>query len=255
MPAFPCQDINLFYMTIYGGYGFDGCGGWGYGGQWGCQCAAYLGVASGLPQTGNPPYTVNDFLAIYPKFLGPATQVPATLTANSQTITLDSSATGLLPGQLVAGSGIPAGAVLTTVTLPTATISSAATSSGAITLSVYESPLVPLTVIQIYLNIAFVSLMQSRWREQWQLGMALYIAHYLTLWLETEGNTQTTATQIVANSLQAGITISQGADGVNQGLKVLESLDNWAAWTLTQYGVQLATIARVVGSGPVYWRR
>jgi hypothetical protein len=97
--------------------------------------------------------------------------------------------------------------------------------------------------------------MQSRWREQWQLGMALYIAHYLTLWLETEGNTQTTATQIVANSLQAGITISQGADGVNQGLKVLESLDKWAAWTLTQYGVQLATIARVVGSGPVYWRR
>ena len=127
--------------------------------------------------------------------------------------------------------------------------------SGAVTLSVYEAPLVPLAVIQLYLNLAYVSLMQSRWRESWQLGMALYIAHYLTLWCQTEGNAQTTANQVVANSLQAGITVSQGADGVSQGLQLLTKLENWAAWTLTQYGVQLATLARVVGAGPAYFRR
>ena len=243
---FPTQGIDQFYMLIYG---YDG---WQ---NFGCQSGAYLGLASGIPQTGNPPYTVNDFLAIYPKFFGAATLVSGTLTSGSNEITVDSTAQGLAAGQLVTCQGLNAGTVINSVTMPTITVSSDATESGAVTLAVYEAPLVPLAVIQLYLNLAYVSLMQSRWRESWQLGMALYIAHYLTLWCQTEGNAQTTANQIVANSLQAGITVSQGADGVSQGLQVLTKLENWAAWTLTQYGVQLATIARVVGAGPAYFRR
>ena len=243
---FPTQGIDQFYMLISG---YDG---WQ---NFGCQSGAYLGMASGIPQIGNPPYTVNDFLAIYPKFFGAATLVSGTLTSGSNEITVDSTAQGLSAGQLVTCQGLNSGTVINSVTMPTITVSSNATESGAVTLSIYETPMVPLAVIQLYLNLAYVSLMQSRWRESWQLGMALYIAHYLTLWCQTEGNAQTTANQIVANSLQAGITVSQGADGVSQGLQVLSRLENWAAWTLTQYGVQLATLARVVGAGPVYFRR
>jgi hypothetical protein len=121
-------------------------------------------------------------------------------------------------------------------------------------MQIYEAPPIALAVIQLYLNLAYSSLMQSRWREQWTLAMALYIAHYLTLWEQTEGSLQVTASQIVANSLQAGITVSQGADGVSQGLAILSKLENWGTWTLTQYGVQLATMARLCGSGPIYVR-
>jgi hypothetical protein len=255
MPSFPTQNIDQFYMTIYGGYGYDGCDVGGFGIPGWCQCNAFLGLASGVPTGTNPPYTVNDFLGIYPKFFGAPALISATLTSGSPIITVDSTATGLSVGQLVTCQGLNDGTVIKSVTMPEITVSSNATASRATTIAVYEAQLVPLAVMQLYLNIAIVSIMQSRWREQWELGMALYIAHYLTLYCQTEGNQQSTANQIVANSLQAGITISQGADGVSQGLQVLTKLENWAAWTLTQYGVQLATIARVVGAGPAYFRR
>jgi hypothetical protein len=255
MPSFPTQNIDQFYMTIYGGYGYDGCDVGGFGIPGWCQCNAFLGLASGVPTGTNPPYAVNDFLGIYPKFFGAPTLISATLASGSQIITVDSTATGLSAGQLVTCQGLNYGTVINAVNMPNITISSNATASGAVTLVVYEAQLVPLAVMQLYLNIAIISIMQSRWREQWELGMALYIAHYLTLYCQTEGNQQSTANQIVANSLQAGITISQGADGVSQGLQAIKAVDNWASWSLTQYGVQLASLARVVGSGPAYFRR
>lgn len=324
MPAFPTQGIDQLYMLVYGGYGYLGCGEWGGMGPWGCGCSAFLGLASGLPPAGsNPPYTISDFLAIYPKFFGPAVASYGLLTQGDATVPLLGTDESYQPGQLVAGNGIPAATVITdvlsqatgtngdtqvgsqiilntgsttgievgnTITGPgiqvgtlisgvgsnqlaislpataTATqvqlqingvslvLSNAPTISTYSALSIYTAPLVSLAIMQIYLNIAYAALMQTRWREQWYLVMALYIAHYLTLWLETEANPQTTGTQIVANSLQAGITISQSADGVAQGLQALEALNNWAAWSLTQYGVQLSTLARVVGAGPIYVR-
>ncbi len=255
MPAFPTQGIDQLYMLDYGGYGYLGCGDWGGLGFGGCQCGAFLSLASGLPPAGsNPPYTISDFLAIYPKFFGQPTILPVTLASGQNAIVIDSSVTGILPGQLAAGLGIPAATVVTAVNGANVTLSNPATASGNISASFYTAPLVPLAVMQIYLNIAYASLMQTRWRESWTLVMALYIAHYLTLWLETEGNPQSTAAQIVANSLQAGITISQSADGVAQGLQALQALNNWAGWSLTQYGSQLATLARVIGAGMIYVR-
>jgi len=254
MPAFPTQNIDLFYMKIYGGFGYNGCGDWGEAGYFGCQCAAYLGLATGIPQTGNPPYTVNNFLGMYPKFFGSPTIASGTLIQGQSTIAIDSTP-GLNLGQLITCQGLNPGTVISEVNSDSSiSVSSEAVASGIQQLMIYEAQIVPLAVIQAYLNLAFVSLMSSRWREAWPLAMALYIAHYATLYAETDGNPQATASQIVANSLQAGVEISKSADGVAQGLKPLEKLDNWAAWSLTQYGVQLATMARVVGAGAAYWR-
>src|ERR1700689_4259891 len=240
MPQFPCQNIDLFYRVIYGGFG------WGRSG-----CDAYLGLASGLPQTGNPPYYPDNLLAIYPKWFGAATQITGTANGTTAVIEVDSTA-GVLAGQFVTAPNTSQGTVVASFVPNTSiTLSNVPSVAGSITLSIYEAPPVPLALIQLYINIAFASLMQSRWREQWPLGMALYVSHYLTLWEQTDGNPQTTASQIVANSLQAGITISQGADGVNQGLAILETLASWGTWTLTQYGVQLATIPRLCVSGPI----
>jgi hypothetical protein len=162
------------------------------------------------------------------------------------------STAAALPGQLVTASTILPSSVILSVGTNSVTLSSIPTQAGEISMQVYEVPPISLAVIQLYLNLAYASMMQSRWREQWPLAMALYIAHYLTLWEQTEGNPQTTPNQIVANSLQAGITVSQSADGVSQGLQALTKLENWGTWTLTQYGVTLATMARLVGSGPIY---
>lgn len=324
MPAFPTQGVDQLYMLIYGGYGYLGCGLWDGQGPWGGGCAAFLGLASGLPPAGdNPPYTISDFLAIYPKFFGPPVAAYGLLTASNTTVPLLGIDENYQAGQLVAGNGIPAATVISevlstatgfdgdteqgsqiilnigsttgievgnTITGPgiqagtlvsgvgtnqlaislpataTATqvglqvngvslvLSNAPTLTTPSALSIYTAPLVGLAIIQLYLNIAYASLMQTRWRESWPLVMALYIAHYLTLWIETEANPQTTPGQIIANSLQAGITISQSADGVSQGLEALKAIENWGTWSLTQYGVQLATLGRVVGAGPIYIR-
>lgn len=333
MPQFPVQDVNQFYALIYGGYGYD-------------ACAAYLSVASGIVQGGNPVYAIADFLAMYPKFFGvpviltgtfaagsnqvsigagvslaaapalvygrcaganpgsvftvtgavfqvfvngiaqrPSTSTQAldysvvstiangiivstiTLTFTTQaTDTVDASTassantcdSGIASGQLVACQALNSGTVITAVNTGvnanSLTISAPATASGSFPLTVYVAPIAPLVVIQLYLNVANASLQSGRWREWWQLAMGLYVAHYCTLYIQTEGNAQSNASQIVANSLQAGITISQGADGVNQGLKDLAAIESWGAWSLTGYGVQLATMGRVVGAGAVYLR-
>ena len=244
MPSFPSENISLFFQLIYGGFG------WGRSG-----CDAYLGLSSGLPQTGNPPYYPDSILAIYPKWFGAATEITGTADGTTGVIINVDSTAGVVAGQFITAPNTAQGTVVASVVPNTSiTLSNAPSQAGAITLSIYEAPPVPLALIQLYINIAYASLMQSRWREQWPLAMALYVAHYLTLWEQTEGQPQTTASQIVANSLQAGITISQGADGVSQGLAILETLASWGTWTLTQYGVQLATMARLCGSGPIYVR-
>ena len=113
-------DLTLFYMSIYGGFGYDYC----------AAGLAFQGLAAGIPQTGNPPYTVNDFLAMYPKFYGPGTDVAGTLSSGSPTITGVSSTTGILAGQLVTGTGIPVGTVVSSTSSTTVTLSQNATATG-----------------------------------------------------------------------------------------------------------------------------
>jgi len=235
-------DLTLFYMSIYGGFGYD----------YSAIGDAYQGLAAGIPQTGNPPYTVNDFLSVYPKFYGPGTSVSGTLTATSPVISGVSSTAGVFPGQLVIGNGIPAGTVVAGTTSNTITLSLNATVSATETVTIYESQIVTLAVIQLYLNLAYASLMQSRWREMWYIAMGWYIAHFLSLYLQSDGNTNTTAGQIASQAIANGIQVSKSVGDVSVTYQPLTALDNWAAWNLTIYGQQLATQARVVGCGPVY---
>lgn len=67
--AFPGEGLDLFYMEIFGGFGYD------------AACSSFLNLAAGIPQTGNPPYTVADFQGFYPQFFGPGTTVTGTITS------------------------------------------------------------------------------------------------------------------------------------------------------------------------------
>lgn len=241
--SFP--DLTLFYMSIYGGFGLD------LGGLDG----ASVGLASGISQAGNPPYTASDFAAMYPKFFGTGINITGTATAGQNQVTGISSdqITGLAIGQLAGGVGIPPGTMVTGVGSTSITLSANATAAGTV-VTVFESPLVPLAIVQAYLNLATASLMSSRWREAWMIAMGLYIAHYLTLYLETDSNPSATAAQAVTQGLQRGIAVSKAVGDTSVGLQAVTGLESWGAWTLTQYGLQLITMARVVGSGPIYIR-
>jgi hypothetical protein len=59
---------------------------------------------------------------------------------------------------------------------------------------------------------------------------------------------------VAAQGLAGGIQTSKSVGDVSVGYQTLSSLANWGAWNLTRYGQQLATMAAVVGSGPmVIW--
>jgi hypothetical protein len=312
---------------------------WGAGQEFGVIWAGFQG-ATNLVFGCNPPYTLDNFLAIYPKFFGLPTAVSGcSFTAGSQTVAVVGGLAGLAQGQFLQCAGLPPGTVITGLVTGGFTVSTTATATQSnATATVYQQPPVPTVVLQLYLNLAWASLQVARWQEQWLIAMGWFIAHYATLWAQSEatevlsqlattihgevptgavpgtvytlssappggalqsltvngvfqapgsaytlnGLTVTLAaptpagavvyatwpiqTQVfsavspvsgaavAAQGLAGGIQTSKSVGDVSVGYQVLESLKDWGAWNLTRYGQQLATAAKVIGSGPmVIW--
>lgn len=232
---------NAFFEQMYG-----------QGVDLGALAVSYVGIASGSVFGCNPPFTVNALLAVYPKFFGPASSVVCTTTLGNNQIAV-ASTNGMAIGQIVTGPGVPAPSVITSILTGAVTISQQATASASgVSLNFYQAPVVPTFVLQMYINLARASLMQARWQEMWPMAMVLYVAHFATLWLQTESGPNSTAAQIANSGLQQGIITSQAAGDVSVSLQPLAGFDDWGSFGLTQYGIQFATMARAIGSGPIY---
>ena len=229
---------------------------WWSGGYEADAFAGFQNIASNVIIGTNPPYTFSDFLAVYPKFFGPATAIAGTLTANSNQMVV-SSAVGftLSAGVFIVGSGIPNGTTITSVSSDNTvvTLSNPATTSGT-SATVFLAPFLPLIVIQLYINLARASVMQARWFDTWKLGVALFVAHYCTLWMTTETGPNSTAAQVATSGMETGIALSQSAGDVSYSAQLPSGWDEWGDWTFTRYGQQFMQLARVAGSGMMYIR-
>ena len=230
-------DFDLLTVEFWGS-GYESVGPWPLG--------------SGIVLGSNPPYGIADFLAMYPKFGGPILNLIGTLTSGSPVVTVPSVAV-LALGQLVTGVGVASGSVIIGVdsVAKTITLSLNVSATGPSTLSVYTAPFAPIQVFNVYIALASASVMQERWCEAWQLGMALFIAHFLTLWMKSEGGTYVNAGQAAAAGLAQGIMVSKSAGPVSVGYQTIQGLESWAAWNLTTYGQSFATLAKCVGMGPI----
>jgi hypothetical protein len=214
---------------------------------------AIIAAASNVVIGSNPPYYVQDFLAMQPKWGDPpVVGLTVTLTSGSVTATVNSAA-GLAVGNPVAGTGIPDGTFIQAISGVTLTLSNQATVSlSGSPLTCWNAPLIPFAVIQAYLALAAASLQQARWCEEWAVAMSLFISHFLTLWASTDCTGITTAAQAAAQGMASGVTVSKAVGDVSVSYSVLQGLEGWGAWNLTKYGQQLATMARIVGSGPLF---
>lgn len=243
-----------------------------WGGEYNCFSASAIpSVATNLfLSTGNPPYQISDFLAFYPKFgtgaqgvLSASQVVGGTgYTAGDQLALVQPDATGCIIGVLtVNGTGV----ILTFTVLAAGTGYSVAsnlpvtggTGSGATFTVTSVSPttlVVPTVVMQTYINLATASLSSIKWGEIWHIAMGLYVAHFLTLYLRSEGNAGVTPNAIAKSGLEAGIAVSSSAGDVSKSIQLAPGLEAFAAWGQTTYGTQLATFAKVVGMGPMYIR-
>jgi Protein of unknown function (DUF4054) len=223
------------------------------------------------PFGGNPPYQVSDFLSIYPKFGTWAQAIQAVTFAGTMTgyavgdtlVPVQPDASGAL---ITVGSVDANGSILTaTVTqggegfsiasnLPTTT--SGAGTGALVNVTQLDTPNLvanlPLAVLQLYIALASSSLSSERWGPAWPLAMALYVAHFATLYLRSEGNPGSTPGRIAASGLARGIIVSSSAGGVSKTIEVPKGLEDWGMWTSTEYGVQLATLAQTVGMGMIY---
>lgn len=113
---------------------------------------------------------------------------------------------------------------------------------------------IPDSVLEMYLDLAHETIQKTRWRSYWKLAMGLFVAHFVTLWAMGATNGAGSAAELASAGENQGVVSSKSAGGVsisrdfsltNQGLT------DWAGWNQTQYGTQLATLAKLVGKGGI----
>ena len=116
--------------------------------------------------------------------------------------------------------------------------------------------LVPLPVMQMYADLANASLSMNRWHEMWIVAMGWFVAHFLTLYLQSMA-ANSAAAQVIAAGQSRGLMASKSVGDVSVSYdynSISQDLDGWAGWKLTAFGVQLATIAKRIGRGGMYVR-
>lgn len=214
----------------------------------------FLNLASNILMGTNPPYSATDFFAWFPQFGGTPVTPQGKLDGVSNQVTNVSDMTSLAAGQAIAGTGIPTGTVIVTASQSTniLVLSQNVTYAGITTLTVYVNPVVPLPVLNAYIYLATNSILQVRYCEAWPFVMALYIAHYLTLYLQGLGQgAGSTPGQIASGGLAMGIRVAKSVGDVSTTNQPLGGFEDWGSYALTTYGQQLVGFAMAVGSGPV----
>lgn len=116
---------------------------------------------------------------------------------------------------------------------------------------------VPTSVINFYLKLANSSLSYSRWGDSWEMGMNLFIAHHLTLYLESIAGLDENSPiqQVLSRSLAAGLTASKSAGSLSKSYdygSINDDFAGYGTWKLTLYGQQFASMAKLIGKGGSY---
>lgn len=111
---------------------------------------------------------------------------------------------------------------------------------------------VPQIVAQMYLDLANASIKKERWRSSWKVGMSLFTAHFLTLYVESLGDPEGGANSIIESGKTRGLDTSMSVDGVSVSTDynlLAGDIDDWASWSSTSFGQQLSQLGRLVGKG------
>ena len=142
-----------------------------------------IAAASNVRTGGNPDYTVEDFLAVYPQFGGNT---------------------------------------------------------------------VPDIVRKAWVNMAQASIHKARYHDAWEICMGLYIAHWLTLYLQTAASADDPVQKKIAAGLAKGLQSSKSAGDISVSYdfgSVNEDFAGWGTYKLTSYGQQFVMFARMYAAG------
>jgi hypothetical protein len=115
--------------------------------------------------------------------------------------------------------------------------------------------IVPQGILEMYLSLANACIKQVRWNAYWQQAMGWFMAHFCTLYLQGTANPNSGAAAVLKAGQTRGLETSVSVGDVSTSTDysiITNGIDGWAAWKLTAYGTQLATIGRLVGKGNMY---
>lgn len=115
--------------------------------------------------------------------------------------------------------------------------------------------LIPLEVMEMYLELAHTCVKEARWKKSWKIAIGWFIAHFLTLYLRSMTQADDSAKKVIAAGQAHGLQTSKSAGDLSISYDysaIAQDLNGWAAWKLTSYGQQLATMGRIVGKGGMY---
>lgn len=115
-----------------------------------------------------------------------------------------------------------------------------------------DNYVVPEVILQMFVNLASASVQEARYHGAWQLCMGLFVAHFATLWLQSTAVAGSPAAKVIALGEAKGLRTSKSVGDVSVSIDynaVAQDLNGWAAWKLTTFGQQFATIAKMVSKG------
>ena len=112
-----------------------------------------------------------------------------------------------------------------------------------------ENPSIPTPFFELVLVMADKAIKYDRYKGQWKYLMCLYLAHYFTLFLQTQKG-DADAQSALQGALPTGVATSKSVDGLSISYDLMgmtDDLQGYGTWKLTAYGQQLVTLTKIYG--------
>ena len=113
--------------------------------------------------------------------------------------------------------------------------------------------IIPLQLLKMWVNMAHASILKARYHDAWEVCMGLFVAHWLTLYLQGAASEDDPVGKIVNAGLAKGLQSSKSAGdlSVSYDFSVVtgSDFDGWGTYKLTIYGQQFITLAKAYSLG------
>lgn len=110
-------------------------------------------------------------------------------------------------------------------------------------------------IVQMYLDFALDVVNIARWGKQFKLGVCLFTAHFVTLYLMSATPEGADAQEVMNSSQMRGVINSKSVGDVSVSYDfslAISDIDKWGNFNLTLFGNQFVSIAKLMSKGGMY---
>lgn len=114
---------------------------------------------------------------------------------------------------------------------------------------------IPSAVIDMYIQFANDCVNKKVWGNQWEFAMSLFIAHFLTIYIQAQFPENATAQQVLATAQSKGLISSKSVGDVSVSYdfsSAIKGVESWGQFTTTEYGLLFANLAKLMSKGGMY---